>query len=232
MLNKRKAAWIAAAVCAVVAICGAVYTTASKRNRQPEISNIPQESAGMATEPVYTDPQKTAPVTEPPAQIITTQPSQPAVAEEKQTESQTVSGSLPRPDYFELPLGLDIVSDYSDTEPVFSATMGDWRTHCGVDFGGVVGDPVKASAAGFVTAVYDDPMYGVVMEIDHGGGVVAKYCGLGKGSTIPVGTEVKTNDTIGHLGTVPCEAQIGAHLHMEMIDNGKNVDPLLLFDLA
>ncbi|MBR1811832.1 MAG: M23 family metallopeptidase [Clostridia bacterium] len=155
-----------------------------------------------------------------------------AAAQTTQAEAVTVSGALPRPDYFDVPLGLDISLDYSNTEPVFNATMGDWRTHNGVDFAGVVGDPVKACAAGFVTGVYDDPMYGTVMEIDHGGGIVAKYCGLGRGSTVSVGTEVKMDDTIGYLGAVPCESDAGAHLHFEMTENGTTIDPLTVLELA
>ncbi len=224
---KRKSILIAAALCCCVAIGGAAYFGVT-RSAEPEDVFVPPTGYPRQTTetPLYTDP----PETEPPEQAAVTET--PQTTTPPSTESETVGGTLPRPNYFELPLGLDIVQDFSRTEPVFNATMGDWRTHNGVDFAGVIGDPVKASAAGFVTGVYDDPMYGVVMEIDHGGGITAKYCGLGKGSTVPVGTEVKTNDTIGYLGTVPCESDAGAHLHLEMTENGEIVDPLVLFELV
>ncbi len=227
---KKKTIITASVLCCCAAIGGAAYFGITNNADSDDVFVPPTGYVRETTEaPLYTDP------TEPPATEPVEHAAVSDAADQTETssaESATVSGTLPRPNYFELPLGLDILQDYSRTEPVFNATMGDWRTHNGVDFAGVIGDPVKASAAGFVTDVYDDPMYGVVMEIDHGGGITAKYCGLGKGSTIPVGTEVKTNDTIGYLGTVPCESDAGAHLHMEMTENGEIVDPLVLFELA
>lgn len=235
---KKKTALIAAAVCCAVALGGSAYY-GIVRNYATAPLTREEESLPATDAPLYTDPvsapQTTVPVPE--TTVPAPENASPAAlgeteSEPESTESMTVSGSLPRPRYFELPLGLDIVLDYSAAEPVFNATMGDWRTHTGVDFAGVTGDPVKASAGGFVTAVYDDPMYGTVMEIDHGGGVTARYCGLGKGSTIAVGTEVKTNDTIAYLGAVPCEADAGAHLHMEIREDGLTVDPLDIFELS
>lgn len=235
MYSKKKLAVIALSLCCCIGIGGAAYYSITKNwsapSTQEDAFEPPTGYSRTTTEaPLYTDPTEPL-VTENTGNVQISENAETEEAPEN-TESNTVSGTLPRPDYFELPLGLDIVQDYSVAEPVFNSTMGDWRTHAGVDFAGVIGDPVKASAAGFVTDVYDDPMYGVVMEIDHGGGITAKYCGLGKGSTIAVGTEVKTNDTIGYLGTVPCEADAGAHLHMEMTENGETVDPLVLFELA
>lgn len=235
MNGKKMTAIITAAVCCVIAGGAGAYYNVSK-TKLPNDSIVKTEYPPTAypkkttEKSVYTDPYEDSDKLTPDNETINVNNEQTKISET--TESNTVSETMPRPRYFELPLGLDIVLDYSAAEPVFNSTMGDWRTHSGIDFGGVIGDPVKATAAGFVTSVYDDPMYGTVIEIDHGGGVVAKYCGLGKGSTVAVGTEVKTNDTVGYLGSVPCEADLGAHLHIEMTDNGKNVDPLELFELT
>ncbi len=241
MYSKKKIAVTASLICCLTALCGAAVFGLSRNNKIPETGRVTEfpptgYSRNVTETSLYTDPTEkkyddgdiSAPSE---SAAATEQKDEPAAAEEKLTESVSVSGNLPRPNYFELPLGRDILLDYSAAEPVFNSTMGDWRTHTGIDFKGVTGDPVKACAAGFITSVYDDPMYGVVMEIDHGGGVCIKYCGLGKGSTVPAGTEVKTNDTIAYLGTVPCESESGAHLHMEITDNGVNVDPLEVLDL-
>ena len=103
---------------------------------------------------------------------------------------------------FVTPLDGETDKGFSDGEMVQSATMGDWRVHNGVDFRGAVGDPVKAINNGVVKAVYDDVLWGTVVEIDHGDGLIAKYCGLGKGSTVEVGATVSVNDKVGNLGTI------------------------------
>ena len=105
--------------------------------------------------------------------------------------------------------------------------MGDWRTHKGIDFSGDSGAQVKAIAEGKVTKIYDDALYGTVVEIDHGNEVIARYCGINK-ETIEIkenGT-VKAGALIGYLGEIPCEKEEVSHLHFEIIYKGKNTDPL------
>ena len=56
---------------------------------------------------------------------------------EEQTKEETTQSSkyaIPYQDYYSLPLGTDILKDYSPDKPTYSATMGDWRTHSGIDF--------------------------------------------------------------------------------------------------
>lgn len=161
------------------------------------------------------------------------------VTEEKTTESEKETQTtatdnnyaVPYKDYYNLPLGTDILKDYSPDTPSYNATMGDWRTHAGVDFQGADGEQVKAIANGTVTAVYTDTLYGTVLEIDHGNGVTAKYCGFNK-DTIEVkkGSKVTSGSLLGYLGTVPFEKSDLSHLHFEITYNGKNVDPLELMN--
>lgn len=127
---------------------------------------------------------------------------------------------------FVLPMGTDIIKDFSNGQVVFSKTMGDWRVHNGVDFGGAAGNRVDAVADGEIIAVYDDSFLGVIVEIDHGNGMVVSYCGLKKGTNLAEGTFVKSGEKIGSLGTVPIESADGEHLHLEVTIDGKIVDPL------
>ena len=143
------------------------------------------------------------------------------------TELATEPETEPAP-YFTMPLGNFIVKDYSADNVVYSNTMRDWRVHSGVDFGDNRGQSVLAIADGTVTDVREDALWGVVLTVDHGDGVVARYCGLEKETTPQAGDEVERGVVIGKLGEIPIESKDGPHLHLEITQNGRAVDPLRL----
>lgn len=144
-----------------------------------------------------------------------------------QTEETTSPYAQPFTGSFVLPLNTDISKDYSPKSPVYNATMGDWRTHSGIDFSGDNGAQIKAISYGKVTKIYDDPLYGTIVEIDHGNEVIAKYCGINKETLeIKVDDIVKAGELIGYLGEIPCEKSEVSHLHFEILYKGKYTDPL------
>ncbi len=151
----------------------------------------------------------------------TTLPTEPTTEKDKH--------AIPYKDYYTLPLSTDISGEYSPMAPVYNPTLNVWRTHPAIDFSGPDGSQILAIAYGTVTNVYEDALYGTVIEIDHGNEVIAKYCGFNKDTL-----EVKTGDTVengsllGYLGTVPCEKTQQSHLHFEMYYKGKAVEPLEL----
>ncbi len=140
--------------------------------------------------------------------------------------AETTAANLPFSGNFALPMGNDILKDYSNGEMVESKTMGDWRVHNGVDFAGSAGNEVVAVADGKITKVYDDSFWGTVAEIDHGNGMTVRYCGLKNGSCLPEGCEVKKYEKIGSLGHIPVEISDEDHLHVEVTVDGEYVDPL------
>lgn len=152
-------------------------------------------------------------------------------AAETSTEAATEADkhAVPYKDYYTLPLGTDISKEYSPTAPLYNATLNVWRTHPAVDFSGPEGAQVFAVSYGTVTNISEDPLYGTVIEIDHGNEVIAKYCGFNKETL-----QVKTGDTVeggallGYLGTVPCEKTDLSHLHFEILYKNEYVDPLEL----
>ncbi len=148
------------------------------------------------------------------------------------TETTAPPDNLPFTGSFTLPLGTEILKDYSDGEIVQSKTMGDWRTHNGIDFTGKSGDKVLAIQSGKVKKVYADDIWGTVVEIDHGNGMFAKYCGLKKDSTVKVDSAVKQGAEIGLLDKIPIEEADGTHLHLEITVDGKTVDPLAAMNRA
>ncbi|MDR3314484.1 MAG: M23 family metallopeptidase [Oscillospiraceae bacterium] len=138
--------------------------------------------------------------------------------------------TMPYTGSFALPFGARISKDYSAGEMVKSKTMGDWRVHNGVDFEGQAEEEVVAIQDGTVQSLYTDPLWGIVLTIDHGNGVVAKYCGLSENSTPKEGQEIKKGQSIGVIAQVPCESLEGVHLHLEITVNGKMADPLAVMN--
>ena len=143
-------------------------------------------------------------------------------ASETETASEPETKAQPR---YALPLGSFIAKDYSGDNVVYSNTMRDWRAHTGIDFGDNRGQSVLSIADGAVTDVRDDVLWGTVVTIDHGDGIIAKYCGLEKGTTPQPNDTVERGVVIGKLGEIPIESRDGPHLHLEVLRDGRHIDP-------
>ncbi len=134
--------------------------------------------------------------------------------------------SVEKKDSFVYPVSKKIVKDYSDFVAVKSNTMNDWRVHNGVDFEAKEGDEVKAIQSGAVLAIFNDSLWGTVVEVDHGAGVVARYCGLGENLQVNASDVVESGDVLGYVAQIPIEAADGIHLHLEIKKNGAITDPM------
>lgn len=128
------------------------------------------------------------------------------------------------PSLYLLPLTNTVQKGFSIHEPVYCETMKDWRLHLGTDFAGEEGQTVKAVTRGTVIAVKNDPLWGGVVEIDHGVGVITRYCGVK--ATVKKGDVLEMGESIGDLQTIPCECAQPPHLHLEMIVDGQPIDPV------
>ncbi len=129
-------------------------------------------------------------------------------------------------DLFVFPVSNRVLQPFSEM-PVFSETLGSWSTHNGVDFAADNGQTVKAPADGIVKRLYEDGLWGGVIEIEHGGKVVSRCCGV-KAQGIKEGDSVKAGQGIGVVSAIPAEIVGDTHIHVEILANDKYVDPLLL----
>ena len=116
------------------------------------------------------------------------------------------------------------LADFSGNELVYSATMGDWRTHNGADYAAPAGESVTPAKAGKVVSVTDDALWGSVVEVADSDGVTWRYCGLAD-TEVKAGDRVTTTDTLGQVGTVPAETSGENHLHLECLKDGAYLDP-------
>lgn len=154
-----------------------------------------------------------------------------AAQTEPATEATTENTSMPLTDtntpyksFYKYPAGEAVLNGYSE-ELVYNKTMKDYRSHNAVDFKAEAGSEVLAVNDGIVLDVYNDALYGIVVEIDHGGKLVAKYCGL-ESAGVSAGDNVAIGAVIGTIDKVPCEGAEESHLHLEIKLEGKSVNPL------
>lgn len=142
---------------------------------------------------------------------------------EKPTMDQSDTNT-PFKSFYKYPCEEAVIAGYSE-ELVKNETMGDYRAHTAVDFKCAKGGKVLAINDGLVLSVQSNNLLGKVIEIDHGGKLVAKYCGF---DTVNVseGDYVTIGQTLGTLGAVPFELKSDSHLHFETKLDGKAVNPL------
>jgi len=95
--------------------------------------------------------------------------------------------------------------------------------HGGVDFAGKEGSDVVATAAGVVSWVGERYGYGLLVEINHGDGLVTRY-GHNKEAKVKKGDVVSKGQVISKMGN--SGRSTGAHVHYEVLKDGRNVNPL------
>lgn len=140
-------------------------------------------------------------------------------------ESQTAN-TKPVAAYFVMPVSGSVEKEYDAKTLQYSATFQDMRLHLGVDIIAEKGASVVACGDGTVSRIYTDLILGTIIEIDHGNGIVARYCGMDENLLVDIDDVVTASQKIGTLGYVPGESADASHLHFEMLKNGKQVSPL------
>ncbi len=108
-----------------------------------------------------------------------------------------------------------------------SETLGWYFVHEGVDFTATVGTEVLAVEDGVVESVYkDDLLLGTEIVVSHGDGLKTLYRFVTEADGLTVGKTVKKGDVIATVAEpTGNEYKDGAHLHFEVLENGKSVDP-------
>ena len=117
----------------------------------------------------------------------------------------------------------ELLGKYSGDELVYNATLGDWRTHNGVDAAAAAGDEVPAVKGGRVSVVEDDALWGGVVEIVDATGCTWRYCGVTPGCV--VGGDVAAGDVIVVVAAIPAEADLASHVHLECLKDGTWMKP-------
>jgi murein DD-endopeptidase MepM/ murein hydrolase activator NlpD len=94
--------------------------------------------------------------------------------------------------------------------------------HYGIDIATNYGNPVVATADGFVLSLKIDKIGGRYIVLSHGGGVTTHYLHLSK-FLVKAGQKVKRGDVIGLVGK--SGKALGPHLHYEVRVNDRPKNP-------
>jgi murein DD-endopeptidase MepM/ murein hydrolase activator NlpD len=97
--------------------------------------------------------------------------------------------------------------------------------HQGIDISTEKGNPVFATADGVVQTAGPSGDYGNLIQLRHDFGLSTRYAHLSAFNVKP-GQAVKRGDVIGYVGSTG--RSTGAHLHYEILVNGKLLNPLQL----
>jgi len=102
---------------------------------------------------------------------------------------------------------------------------GENEFHQGLDISASKGQPVYATADGSVQSAAYDGEYGNLIVLKHDFGMTTRYGHL-SAFKVKRGQTVKRGDVIGYVGSTG--RATGAHLHYEILANGKLLNPLQL----
>lgn len=95
--------------------------------------------------------------------------------------------------------------------------------HAGIDIARPAGTRIIAASDGTVVQAGWAAGYGLLVTVDHGGGVQTRYAHL-SGLGVSPGQRIRRGDVLGSVGSTG--RSTGPHLHYEVRVNGRPVSPV------
>ena len=149
--------------------------------------------------------------------------------EEQEEPVQEVFGEAPAPveQSYVWPLKGEIVRFHDPETLHYDETLGDWRTHQGIDILAPLGETVSAAHAGRVESVLHHDLLGTVVVVSHENGFATVYANLEENPAVSPGEWVETGSVIGTVGSSALsEVSQESHLHFAVRLTGVDQDPL------
>lgn len=99
---------------------------------------------------------------------------------------------------------------------------GEMSHHSGIDFASPTGTPIHAAAGGVVVLAEYHPVWGNVVEVDHGNQLMTRYAHASR-MHVALGDIVKRGQKLAEVGSTG--RSTGPHLHFEVHHNGVAQNP-------
>ena len=97
------------------------------------------------------------------------------------------------------------------------------RIHEGVDIAAPMGSSIHATADGTVSRTGLSSSYGHFVEVAHADGLTSFYAHMSRTAGLEPGAKVEAGEVLGYVGSTGHST--GPHLHFEIRDAGKPLDP-------
>ena len=117
-----------------------------------------------------------------------------------------------------------VLNAYSGDELVYNKTLGDWRTHNGIDYAAREGEAVPSPVDGSVVLAGADGSWGPVVAVKDSAGRIWRLCGVAS-PKVKEGDTVSAGQVLGTVGSVSCECAEESHLHLEVKQGDSYLDP-------
>lgn len=112
------------------------------------------------------------------------------------------------------PVEGEILREFAKDNLVYSETLKEWITHLGIDIKADKTSIVKASAAGIVQSIKNDPRYGLTVTVEHDDGFKTIYSNLLTAEFVVEGEELEQGQTIGTVGTTSTFEYLDDHIYI------------------
>lgn len=192
------------------------------KEQTPPVEGTGQEGAGdTPQEAPPTEEGSTAPPQETPPQETSqqTNAAPPAAAPPQETAAPAPGNALVNEETVTPVMGV-LTSPFGyRTNPI----DGQWKQHDGIDIMANEGTPIRAFAAGEVDFIGRSPSYGLYLQIKHNNGITSFYAHCSE-LLVKKGQKIALGETVALVGSTGDVT--GAHLHLEMKQDGKRIDPL------
>lgn len=99
---------------------------------------------------------------------------------------------------------------------------GEMSHHSGIDFAAPSGTPIHAAAGGVVVVAEYHPVWGNIVEVDHGNALLSRYAHASR-LVVALGDIVKRGQKLAEVGSTG--RSTGSHLHFEVRHQGVSQNP-------
>lgn len=121
-----------------------------------------------------------------------------------------------------LPEGAQLLRGYAES-PAWNAALGLWESHPAADYQ-LPDDAVPCLLSGTVSDIKRGGALGGCVEVESGGQIL-RYASIEPRADLQIGDALEAGELLGVANdSMPGEAQLGPHLHLELLRNGAHAD--------